>query len=142
MNRRHTLAGLALAIGLVAGTSISPHAQSGSQTPPDNTKVNKRDRAAGAKTAGQQSNAKADLDLTQKIRQAIVADKSLTTYAHNIKVITRGGHVTLKGPVHTAEEKSSVEAKATEIAGAGNVTNQISVASAKTKTRNPSGKDE
>src|SRR6185295_14147781 len=95
--------------------------------PPDNTKVNTRDRSPKAKTADQQSNAKADVDLTQRIRRAIVDDKSLTTYAHNIKVITRNGMVTLKGPVHTVEEKSALEAKATEIAGAGKVTNQISV---------------
>ena len=139
MNCRDTLAGMALAVGLIAGTAFA-HAQTPTQTPPDNTKVNTRDRAAGAKTADQQSNAKADVDLTQKIRRAIVDDKSLSTYAHNIKVISRDGHVTLKGPVHTAEEKSALEAKATEIAGAGNVSNQISITAKKTKTSTGKGK--
>lgn len=139
MNCRDTLAGMALAVGLIVGTA-SAYAQPPTQTPPDNTKVNTRDRAASAKTADKQSNAKADVDLTQKIRRAIVEDKALTTYAHNIKVITRDGQVTLKGPVHTAEEKSAVEAKATGIAGTGKVTNQISVVTRKTKTSTGKGK--
>jgi len=63
----------------------------------------------------------------QKIRKAIIADKSLSTYGHNVKVISEHGKVTLKGPVHTAEERSNIEAKATEIAGDGNVVNRISV---------------
>ena len=54
-------------------------------------------------------------------------DKSLSTYAHNVKIVAHGGTVTLKGPVRTEEEKKTVEAKATEVAGAGKVTNNISV---------------
>ena len=138
MNCRDILAGIALSVGLIVG--VAAHAQPGSQTPPDNTKANTRDRGAAAKTADQQSNSKADLDLTQKIRRAIVADKALSTYAHNVKVITREGHVTLKGPVQTLDEKSAVEARAAEIAGAGKVTNQISVMPAHKKTRT-SGRD-
>ena len=126
MNGRNTLAGIGLAVGLIVGTAI-PHAQATSQTPPDNTAVNTRDRAPAAKTADQQGNSKADLEMTQKIRRAITQDKTMSTYAHNVKVITLDGHVTLKGPVHTAAEKSALEAKAIEIAGAGKVTNQISV---------------
>jgi osmotically-inducible protein OsmY len=60
-----------------------------------------------------------------------VQDKSLSTYAHNVKIVTQGGSVTLKGPVRSEEEKHMVEAKATEIAGAGHVTNELSVAPAK-----------
>jgi len=129
VTNRSSIFGVALAAG-IAIAAANPFAQ----TPPkpDNTKVNTRDRAASAKTADQQSNQKADLDLAKQIRQAIVADKSLSTYAHNIKVITSDGNVTLKGPVHTAAEKSAVEAKSVEIAGAGKVSNQISVTTAKT----------
>lgn len=140
MKIRDIFAGIGLAVGLMVGTAV-PYAQTASQTPPDNTKVNARDRATAAKTADQQGNSKADLDLTQKIRRAIMDDKALTAYAHNVKVITRDGHVTLKGPVHTPEEKSALEAKATEIAGTGKVTNQITVTSNK-KTRTSSGKDQ
>jgi hyperosmotically inducible protein len=63
----------------------------------------------------------------RKIRRAVVADKSLSTYAHNVKIISESGKVTLKGPVHTEDEKKAIEAKATEVAGAGNVTNEITV---------------
>ncbi len=141
MNYRDTLYGVALAAGLIIGTAVG-HAQTTSQTAPDNTKVNARDRGAAAKTADRQGNGKGDLDLTREIRRAILADKDLTTYAHNIKVITRDGHVTLKGPVHTPDEKAALEATATKIAGAGHVTNQISVTPATKKTRTPSRKDE
>ena len=58
-------------------------------------------------------------------------DKTLSTYAHNVKVIAQDGQVTLKGPVRTEEEKQTVEARATEVAGAGHVTNQISIAPSK-----------
>ena len=95
---------------------------------PDNTKVNKRDRKAGEVTADQQKMNKADRQLTQKIRRAINDDKSLSTYAHNVKIISQDGMVTLKGPVRTDDERVSIEAKATGIAGSGKVTNELSVA--------------
>ena len=105
-------------------TSISAYAQAAA----DNTKVNERDRAKGAVTADQQKETDADRNLVKKIRQSLVKDKSLSTYAHNVKVVSQGGQVTLKGPVRSEEEKRSVEAKAIEIAGAGRVTNEISIA--------------
>ena len=98
------------------------------QAPPDNTKANARDRAKGAVTADQQKENPTDRALTQKIRQAVMQDKTLSTYAHNVKIVTQDGHVTLKGPVRSEEELKAVEAKATEIAGAGHVTNTLSVA--------------
>jgi osmotically-inducible protein OsmY len=101
------------------------------QTPADNTKVNKQDRAKGAVTADQQKESAADRELTQKIRKAIMADKSLSSYAHNVKIVTQDGQVTLKGPVRSEEEKATVQAKATEVAGADRVTNQITIAPAK-----------
>ena len=101
------------------------------QTPPDNTKVNTRDRAKGAVTADQQKENAGDRELTQKIRKSLMADKSLSTYAHNVKVVAQGGQVTLKGPVRTEDEKRNVEAKAVEVAGTGHVVNEISIAPAK-----------
>lgn len=94
---------------------------------PDNTKVNKRDRSKSEPTADQQKDNKSDRELAKNVRQAIVKDKSLSTYAHNVKVIVQHGTVTLKGPVRTDDEKKAVEAKATEVAGAANVKNEISV---------------
>jgi hyperosmotically inducible protein len=98
------------------------------QTPADNTRVNTRDRDKDAVTADQQKENAGDRDLTRKIRQSLMKDKSLSSYAHNVKVIAQDGQVTLKGPVRSDEESRSVEAKATEVAGAGHVTNQMSVA--------------
>jgi len=120
----------ALAFALFLGaapTLVLAQDQTPSQTQPDNTKVNKRDRAKGELTADNQKNDKSDRDLAQKIRRAIVEDKSLSTYAHNVKVIARNGTVTLKGPVHSEEEKTTVESKAAEIAGRENVKNELSV---------------
>lgn len=78
-------------------------------------------------TADDQSESEQDREITQKIRRAIVTDRSLSIYAHNVKIITVGGMVTLKGPVKTEEEKRAIEEKAAEIAGSGNVTNEIDV---------------
>ena len=97
-------------------------------TKPDNTKVNKRDRNAGEVTADQQKVNATDRELTKKIRQSVMADKSLSTYAHNIKIISQNGTVTLKGPVKSDDEKKAIVAKAVAVAGsADKVTDQISV---------------
>jgi osmotically-inducible protein OsmY len=69
-----------------------------------------------------------DRTITQKIRAEIMKDKSLSTYAHNIKIITQDGKVTLKGPVRSRDEKAVVEEKAAAIAGDGNVTSEIDIA--------------
>ena len=118
---------------VLTGASLLMAIAVNAQTAPDNTKVNTRDRAKGAVTADQQKENAGDLELTRKIRQSLINDKTLSTYAHNVKVIAQGGQVTLKGPVRTDEEKRSVEAKATEVAGSGHVTNQMSVAPAHSK---------
>lgn len=118
----------AMGVALVVGV--------GAQAP-DNTARNTRDRQPNAKTADQQSNTKSDVDVTRQIRRAIVADQALSANAHNVKIITRGGKVTLKGPVRNQDEKQLVEAKAIEIAGAGNVRNQISVTDTSKVSRKP-----
>jgi hyperosmotically inducible periplasmic protein len=101
------------------------------QTPADNTKVNTRDRADNAVTADQQKENPTDRDLAQKIRRSLMNDKALSTYAHNVKIVSQGGQVTLKGPVRSEQEKQSIEAKAVEVAGKGRVVNQMSIAPAK-----------
>jgi hyperosmotically inducible periplasmic protein len=107
-----------------AVVSAAPHSRPQSQTAPDNTKMNKDQSAP---TADQQKMNPTDRAITQKIRKAIHDDKSLSMYASNIKVISQDGKVTLRGPVHTEDEKSSVEAKAVAVAGQGNVTNEITI---------------
>jgi hyperosmotically inducible periplasmic protein len=116
---------LTILLGAALGSAQAQSPDPG--TKPDNTKVNKRDRNAGEATADQQKMNNSDRDLTRKIRQSIMADKSLSTYAHNVKVISQNGSVTLKGPVRSEDEKSALEAKAVAVAGSGKITNQLSV---------------
>lgn len=70
----------------------------------------------------------ADRAITQKIRKAIHEDTALSTYAHNVKIITQDGKVTLRGPVRSLDEKSNIEAKAEAVAGPGNVISQLEIA--------------
>ncbi len=93
----------------------------------DNTERNVRDRSGETLTPGDQSESEADRTLTQKIRQAVMADSSLSTNAHNVKIISVDGAVTLRGPVNSAEEKKNIETKAQQIAGAIRVKNQLEI---------------
>jgi hyperosmotically inducible protein len=105
------------------------YAQSTDTKPkPDNTAVNKRDRNPDEATADQQKMNEADRALTARIREAVMADKNLSTYAHNVKIISQDGTVTLKGPVRSDDEVKSIMAKAIEGTGsADKVINQMSV---------------
>ena len=105
-----------------------PRTQDNQQTAPDNTKKNKDQTPP---TADQQKMNPADRAITQKIRKAVHDDNSLSTYAHNIKIITQDGKVTLRGPVRSEDEKSSLQAKAVLVAGEANVTNQLEIAPSK-----------
>lgn len=100
-----------------------------SQTAPDNTGRNVRDRSGDTLTPGDQSESEADRTLTQRVRQAVVADDSLSTNAHNVKIITVNGVVTLRGPVNSTKEKATIDAKAQQIAGATKVNNQLEIVS-------------
>ena len=120
-----------LASAAFAAALLSPGvllAQGQTDTPatvsPDNSGTNKAHR----NTADQQSGASSDRMLTKKIRQALIADKSLSTYGHNVKIITKDGSVTLKGPVHSEEEKQTIATKTESIVGSPDkVTNQLTV---------------
>jgi len=80
-----------------------------------------------AVSAADQSNDKADVEITRKIRQAVVKDKAFSTYARNIKIITVQGRVVLKGPVRNNDEKLKVEQMAKDVAGQDNVLSEIEV---------------
>jgi hyperosmotically inducible protein len=113
--------------GTLLGLSAITMAQDSTPVAPDNSGVNVRDRNSDAMTAGQQSNSKADIELTRQIRRAITKDGSLSTMAHNVKIVSANGDVTLRGPVKTARERDVVASKAQAIAGVNNVDNQIEV---------------
>jgi hyperosmotically inducible periplasmic protein len=81
-------------------------------------------------TADNQKNNKSDVETTAKIRKSIMADKSLSTSAHNVKVITQNGQVTLRGKVKTDADKEAVLAKAREVAG-GEVKDEVTVSAKK-----------
>jgi hyperosmotically inducible protein len=115
-------------------TTVSPKATEPPRTnepspnaPPDNTEVNERDRNAAAPTPLDQRENETDLKITQQIRQAVMADKSLSFTAKNVKIITQGGKVTLRGPVNSEQERSAIEAAARKVAGATQVDNQLEV---------------
>lgn len=123
----HNIGRAALATGLLFGGLLLASAQDPAPPAPDNTKTNDRDRNTNQPTADQQKENRPDRDITKQIRQSLVKDSSLSSYAHNVKIITQGGMVTLKGPVRSDEEKKAVEAKAVEVAGEGKVNNQLDV---------------
>jgi hyperosmotically inducible protein len=93
----------------------------------DNTKRNSAEENKNRDTAEKQSNNKDDLALTQKIRQEVVKDGSLSMNAKNIKIIVREGKVMLRGPVDNQQEKDTIGAKAGQIAGTNQVNNQLEV---------------
>ena len=115
-----------LMLGSVAQSQAAPQ----DNTPaPDDTRVN---RDAGV-TADQQKEDKNDRELARQIRKALIADKNLSTYAHNVKIIASNGSVTLRGPVRSEDEKAVVETKAKGVTGVGDVKNELTVAARKAK---------
>jgi len=110
------------------GLSLAAQTPSRPATAPDNTKVNQRDKTPAQPTADQQKQDRPDSDITRDIRRSITNDKTLSTYARNIKIITQNGNVTLRGPVRSEEERKSVEAKANEVAGATHVKSELEIA--------------
>ena len=122
-----------VAVLLLSSMLGAPHviAQTPSTVAPDNAKSNKVDESNATATADAQTNNATDLDLTKRIRQSIMADKSLSTYAHNIKIVTVNGSVTLNGVVRSDDEKGAVEMKAANIAGKNRVTNEFKIAPSK-----------
>jgi len=112
---------------LMTGWAVGSAREPSSAPQADNTKTNQRDRNANEPTADQQKENTSDRDITKQIRQAIEKDKTISTYGHNVKVITQNGMVTLKGPVRSEEEKKAIEARAAEVAGGDKVTNEMEV---------------
>jgi osmotically-inducible protein OsmY len=125
---------IALALGwpafLAQATDIDEaevEEQDGAAVDADNTGINKRDRGGERVTAFDQGNSEADRNITASIRKAVVADDTLSMNAHNVKIITVDGVVTLRGPVESAAEKSVIEAKARSVAGVARVDSQLEV---------------
>jgi hyperosmotically inducible periplasmic protein len=88
-------------------------------TKADNSGVNKRDTSSAALTPMDQGGSESDRKITQQIRQDLMKDNSLSFTAKNVKIITVNGKVTLRGPVKSEAERSSIEAAARRAAGTG-----------------------
>lgn len=121
----------ALACSVFAEDKHPADKQPADEHPADNTAENARDRSGETKTSGDQSESAEDIKITAAIRRAVVADKSLTLTATNVKIITANGVVTLRGPVNTAAEKAKIGDLAKKNAGKAKVENQLEVKEAK-----------
>ncbi len=124
MNRSFTslLCGIVLTGAFLVTGNVQAR-QNAQHPAPDNTRVN-RDKQP---TADQAKNNLSDRDLSKRIRQDVVHDKSLSSYGHNVKIVAQHGKVTLRGPVHSDDEKRAIEEHARKYAGDGNIDNQIEV---------------
>jgi hyperosmotically inducible protein len=120
-----------LILACLSAVSLTLMAADDEKSKPDNTATNERDRSGETKTSGDQSNSSADLKITQSIRQALMKDSELSTTAKNIKIITANGHVTLRGPVKTAQEKAKVDQIARSAAGGAQIDDQLDVKESK-----------
>ena len=120
-----------LALACLGAFSLAALAEDNEKSKPDNTATNERDRSRETKTSGDQSNSSADIKTTQAIRQALMKDGELSTTAKNIKVITANGHVTLRGPVKTAQEKAKIDQLAKSAAGGAQIDDQLDVKGSK-----------
>jgi osmotically-inducible protein OsmY len=120
---------LACAAAAAVGQSSEGPSASMSRTAvaPDNSKSNKVDETNVSRTADDQKNTAADLKMAQSIRRSVMADKTLSTYAHNAKIISSNGTVTLNGVVSSQAESDNLVQKAEQVAGSGHVVNKLKV---------------
>lgn len=114
-------------IAIATALLVPGRALAAQDTKPDNAAANKQDRNSSQPTADQAKNSMSDRGLMKNIRHDLVNDKSLSTYGHNVKVIADHGKVTLRGPVHSVDEKRAIEEHARKYAGDGNIVDELTV---------------
>src|SRR5262245_9142571 len=122
MQKRSWIA-LGLAASICAGSAGL--ATSVAANDPDHTTRHTRDRDDKTLTPMDQGESESDLAITREIRKAVVAQNDFSTNAKNVKIITRDGVVTLRGPVNTRDEKTKIGALATQPKGVQRVENQL-----------------
>jgi osmotically-inducible protein OsmY len=120
--------GIQVAIAQTSAADASSANSMDRSVAPDNTKSNKQDPADRNQTADKQLNDSTDVDLTHRVRRSVTADKNLSAYGHNVKIVSVNGTVTLNGVVRTDAEKAEIGMKATSVAGKDHVVNEIKVA--------------
>lgn len=111
--------------GVYQAYHVRPYFKEDMTKDADNTARNVRDRNSRGLTPLDQGNSDADRASTADIRKAIMADKSFSLNARNVKIITLNGQVTLRGPVNSPDERTRIEEIAARISGVGNVNNQL-----------------
>jgi len=126
------LLGGQLAVAQTSPTDAGSAMQSANKTAaPDNTKSNREDPSNMNQTADRQPNNTTDMDVTRRIRSSVIADKNLSTYGHNVKIVTANGTVTLNGVVRSDDEKTEIGSKAASVVGKDHVVNELKVTEAK-----------
>jgi osmotically-inducible protein OsmY len=113
--------------GVYRAYQVEPYFATDATTDADNTRRNARDRNDKTLTPLDQGNSPADIRTTASIRKEIGAADNMSVNARNVKIITKDGRVTLRGPVNSAEEKRLIGEIANRIARAANVDNQLEV---------------
>ena len=93
----------------------------------ENTEINVRDKDNTTLTPEDQKENESDIKITADIRQAIIKNKSLSVNAQNVKIITRNGVVTLRGPVETKKESKKLRKIAKHTPGVLKVDNQLEI---------------
>jgi hyperosmotically inducible protein len=93
----------------------------------ENTELNVRDKDNTTLTPEDQKENKSDIKITAAIRQAVVRNKSLSVDAQNVKIITRNGVVTLRGPVKNKKESKQIKKIAKHTPGVLKVDNQLEI---------------
>jgi hyperosmotically inducible periplasmic protein len=104
----------------------------------DNTAVNERDASGATKTPIDQNETQGDVKITADIRKRILDTEGMSINGRNVKVVTAGGKVTLRGPVESAQERDTIDQIAREVAGNDNVTNELDVKGESPGTPSPS----
>lgn len=116
---------LVLAAGLMLMADLVNAAGETTGSRLENTERNVRDKGDTTLTPEDQSENESDIRITAEIRKAITDDDSLSVNAHNVKVITRNGTVTLRGPVDSEAEKTKLQAIVQQVSGVSQVDNQL-----------------
>ena len=117
-------------VGAFGSSALAQRSAADASTQPsavDNTTVNQRDKSPETLKPTDQPNNSVDIKLAAAVRGAIVEDKSLSTMAHNVKLVAADGVVTLRGPVRSDDEKAKIGKSVARVSGVSQVDNQLDV---------------
>jgi hypothetical protein len=113
-------------LGSASASGSTTAASTYTSTNADGTRMSARD-GQGTLTPISQGNSSAEIGITASIRRGVMRDQTLSFTAKNVKIITVGTTVTLRGAVHTEAERTTIEALARQTAGVTEVDDQLDV---------------